>query len=130
MPIKSVARQTAHEIRRRALRRKLTVTVPLTDYAEFYHVAQAAGDSVPSTILRLAREQLHAEPFLSEADRVLLNHQIRQLRAIGNNLNQIAHACHLQTRAETVPEAVHCLEYLRKLHGTLNRLEGRFSLSS
>lgn len=126
MPIKSVTRQLAHDTRRRAIRRKVTVTLSLADFADFLRVASAARESVPRTVAQLAKAQLQAEPLLSKADRDLLKDHARQLAAIGNNLNQIAHACHLHSRAGKVPEAAQCLKFLQNLYEQLNRLENGF----
>ena len=116
MPFRSEARLAAHRTRQRVLKRKVNVTLLLSDYLAFYRVAQDDDRSIAQTVAELAKAQLAAKPFLTEHERVLLNNNARQLRAIGNNLNQIAHACNLRARQGHIPEAKQCLEYLTKLY--------------
>lgn len=123
MPFRSSVRRTAHLTRARILRRKVNVTLNLTDYSAILAHAQAGSRSVSRTLASLAKAQLDAQPLLTEADRLALADLTRQVRAIGTHLNQIAHACRLQANAGKIPQAAHCLEFLQKLHHQLELIE-------
>ena len=73
MPFRSEARLAAHRTRQRVLKRKVNVTLLLSDYIAFYRMARDDRRSVAQTVAALAKAQLTAEPFLTERERVLLN---------------------------------------------------------
>ncbi|MFT5471418.1 MAG: hypothetical protein ACI8UO_006552 [Verrucomicrobiales bacterium] len=130
MPFRSAARKAASETRKRALRKKITVTLTLPEYLDFLEYVYGDRRAVSRTIVGLAKAKLADAPFVSEEERNLLHQFTRQLRAIGNLVNQWTHIFHLNARQATALETKQFLVRQEYLHHQLRILEERLGKGS
>jgi hypothetical protein len=87
-------------------------------YETFLSYANQQKQSVARTILQLAIQKKDEIPLMNPETREKLNDIIRLLRASGNNINQIAHACNVRVLMDEDPpskeEGVQFLKNIRE----------------
>lgn len=128
MPFKSKAGrkryQSSYDRRRKQSHKAVKVTLTLDQYRRFERFAKTEKQSIPKTVGALADAKLNDAPFVPHDTKEKLSEIVRLLRASGNNVNQIAHACNMQTGfigdGKTPQEGV---EILTQIHEGLVQIE-------
>lgn len=116
--------QHAYDQRRRETHRSVKVTLTLDQYARFERFAKTERLSIPKTLSVLAESKMNDAPFVTHDTKEKLSEIVRLLRASGNNVNQIAHACNVQAgfmgEGKTPQEGI---EILTQIHEGLVQIE-------
>ena len=128
MPFRSSADrkqyQDEYDAKRRKTHRCIKVTSTLKEFRRLERYAKGFDLSVARSILRLALAKLDELPVMTPETRQALDEIIRLLRASGNNINQIAHACNLQTYFMDMPKTPQeGVEILSNIHQGLTQIE-------
>lgn len=93
-------------------------------YLKFRQFAEAQKQSVARTILSLAEKKCHDIPQLHPDTKSKLDEIIYLLRASGNNINQIAHACNIRVLMDDdLPTKEEGRQYLKSIHEGMTQLE-------
>ena len=93
-------------------------------YLQFRQYADAQHQSVAKTILSLAQKKREEVPVLHPDTKSKLDEIILLLRASGNNINQIAHACNIRVmRDDDLPTESEGEQFLKSIREGMMQLE-------
>lgn len=123
-PNEKKAYQDDYDNRRRQTHRAIKLTLTLDEYRRFERFAKTERHSIPKTLTALASAKLDDAPFVPNDIKEKLAEIVRLLRASGNNVNQIAHACNVQAgfmgESKTPEEGI---QILTQIHEGLVQIE-------
>lgn len=123
-PDERTSYQSRYDTRRKKTHRAIKVTLALEQYQQFERFAKLEKQSIPKTVLALADAKAGDAPFVTNDTKEKLTEVVYLLRASGNNVNQIAHACNMQVGfagdGKTPQEGV---EILSRIHEGLRQIE-------
>jgi len=116
--------QSDYDKKRKQTHRAIKVTLTLDQYRRFERFAKTERQSIPKTLCALADTKIQDTPFVPHDTKEKLTEIGRLIRATGNNVNQIAHACNVQAGymggGKTPQEGI---EILTQIHEGLIRIE-------
>ena len=116
--------QRDYDAKRKGTHKAVKVTLTMSQFRRLELFAKSSELSVATALLSLATSQLDDIPSLSPATVSALDEVVRLLRASGNNINQIAHACNLEVGFLNQPKTPEeGSEILTKIHEGLVQLE-------
>ena len=114
----------AYQAYRAKTHTSVKVTMKTEVYLKFFQYAKAQKQSVARTILKLAEQKHQDTPLLHPEAKSKLDEITLLLRASGNNINQIAHACNIRVmRDDDLPTENEGSQYLKSIHEGMMQLE-------
>ena len=114
----------AYQAQRAQTHKSVKLTMSLEEYLKFEAFASAQHISVAKSIVHLATAKRDSVPTLHPETRNQLDEIVRLLRASGNNINQIAHACNVRVLMDdSPPTEQEGAQFLKSIHEGMLQLE-------